>query len=178
MVQTMLLQGHFIKLVIILPDEERIMWSKRTKSAPDVCGRNGMGSTQAMLQQALVLQCYLAYLQSLLHCTCMYDKSLRSCLTLHDPKGCSLPGSSVLGILQARGGLPCHHPGDLPKPGIEPASLSPALAGWFFTASARWEAITTLQGKLNLLYITLPQLTSFMVYLRNRAICNPSSVQQ
>ena len=32
-------------------------------------------------------------------------------------------------------------PGDLPNPGIEPASLvSPALAGSFFTTSATWEA--------------------------------------
>ena len=54
MVQTMLLQGQFIKLVIIFPDE-RIMWSKRTKSAPDVWGRNVMGSTQAILQPTLVL---------------------------------------------------------------------------------------------------------------------------
>ena len=31
-------------------------------------------------------------------------------------------------------GLPCPPPGDLPDPGIEPASLtSPALAGGFFT---------------------------------------------
>ena len=35
-------------------------------------------------------------------------------------------------------GLPCPPPGDLPNPGIEPASLmSPALAGGFFTTSAR-----------------------------------------
>ena len=33
-------------------------------------------------------------------------------------------------------GLPCPPPGDLPDPGIEPASLtSPALAGRFFTTS-------------------------------------------
>ena len=38
-------------------------------------------------------------------------------------------------------GLPCPPPGDLPNPGIEPASLlSPALAGGFFTTSATWEA--------------------------------------
>ena len=37
-------------------------------------------------------------------------------------------------------GLPCPPPGDLPDPGIEPASLmSPALAGGFFTTSAIWE---------------------------------------
>ena len=37
--------------------------------------------------------------------------------------------------------LPHSPPGDLPDPGIEPASLmSPALAGGFFTTSANWEA--------------------------------------
>ena len=39
-------------------------------------------------------------------------------------------------------GSPFPSPGDLPKPGIEPASLtSPALAGGFFTTSATWEAL-------------------------------------
>ena len=39
-------------------------------------------------------------------------------------------------------GLPCPPPGDLPDPGIKPASLmSPALAGGFFTTSAAWEAL-------------------------------------
>ena len=33
-------------------------------------------------------------------------------------------------------GLPCPPPGDLPDPGFEPASLSPALAGGFFTTGA------------------------------------------
>ena len=49
------------------------------------------------------------------------------CLTLCDPMDCSLPGSSVHGILQARilSGLPFLSPGDLPNPGIEPRS--PAL---------------------------------------------------
>ena len=37
--------------------------------------------------------------------------------------------------------LPCPPSGDLPKPGIEPASLiSPVLAGGFFTTSTTWEA--------------------------------------
>ena len=40
-------------------------------------------------------------------------------------------------------GLPCPPPGDLPNPGIEPASLaSPTLSGRFFTTSATWEAHT------------------------------------
>ena len=37
-------------------------------------------------------------------------------------------------------GLPYPPPGDLPYPGIEPASLtSPALAGRLFTTSTTWE---------------------------------------
>ena len=39
-------------------------------------------------------------------------------------------------------GLPCPPPGDLPGPGIKPASLtSTALAGEFFTTSSTWEAL-------------------------------------
>ena len=42
------------------------------------------------------------------------------------PLDCSPPGSSVHGILQGEhwSGLPCSSPGDLPNPGIEPASLT------------------------------------------------------
>ena len=37
-------------------------------------------------------------------------------------------------------GLPFPPPGDLPNPGVEPASLlSPALADGLFTGSATWE---------------------------------------
>ena len=41
-------------------------------------------------------------------------------------------------------GLPSLPPGNLPNPGIEPASLmSPTMAGGFFTASVTWEAPST-----------------------------------
>ena len=52
---------------------------------------------------------------------------------------CSLPGSSVHGILQARTleWVAVPSSGDLPEPGVEPMSL--ALAGRFFTTSATWE---------------------------------------
>ena len=43
---------------------------------------------------------------------------------LCDPMGCSMPGSFVHGIIQARI-LECPSPGDLPDPGIE--LRSPAL---------------------------------------------------
>ena len=72
-------------------------------------------------------------------------KLLQSCPFLCDSMDCSPPGSSVHGILQARRleCLPFPPSGDLPGPGIEPASLMcPALAGEFFTTSATWEAPT------------------------------------
>ena len=56
---------------------------------------------------------------------------------------CSLPGSLVHGIFQARilEWVAIPHCGDLPNPGIESVSLvSPALAGEFFTIRATWEA--------------------------------------
>ena len=69
----------------------------------------------------------------------------QSCPTLRDPMVCSLPGSSVHGIFQARvlewgaiafskeywSRLLFPSPGDLPNPGIKP--MSPTLAGRFFT---------------------------------------------
>ena len=60
----------------------------------------------------------------------------------------SLPGSSVHGILQARilEWVAMPPSGDLPDPGIEPASLiSPALAGGFLTTSAPREAHMYMQ---------------------------------
>jgi len=57
--------------------------------------------------------------------------------------GCSPPGSSVRGILQARilEWVACPAPGDLPDPRIELMSLiSLALADEFFSTKATWEA--------------------------------------
>ena len=74
----------------------------------------------------------------------MHAQSLQLYLTLFHPVDCSLPGSSVHGILQARilewVTLPSSR-GNLSDLEIEPTSLmSPAMAGRFFTASATWEA--------------------------------------
>ena len=57
----------------------------------------------------------------------VHAKSLHLCPTPCDPMDCSLSGSSVHGIHQARilQGLPCLPPGDLPHSGVEP--VSPAL---------------------------------------------------
>ena len=67
----------------------------------------------------------------------------QSCLTLCKPMECSLPGSSVRGIFQARNtgvDLPFPSPGHLPDPGIEPMSLEfSALEGRFFTTCTTWD---------------------------------------
>ena len=69
-------------------------------------------------------------------CACIRAKSLQSCLTLCDPVDCSLLGSSVHELLQARE-LLCPPPGHLPDPAVEPSCLTcPALKGRFFATSA------------------------------------------
>ena len=67
----------------------------------------------------------------------------QSCPTLRDSVDCSLSGSSVHGIFQARilEWVAISYSRDLPDPGMEPVSLvSPALADRFFTTGANQEA--------------------------------------
>ena len=78
---------------------------------------------------------------------CVHVKLLQSCSTLRDPMDCSLPGSSVHGILQARilelVAMPYSRGSSNPE--IEPTYLkSPTLAGRFFTTSATLEMYTKL----------------------------------
>ena len=58
--------------------------------------------------------------------SCILGKSevAQLCLILHNPMDCSLPGSSVHQIFQARilEWVDPLLPGDLPNPGIEPGS--------------------------------------------------------
>ena len=64
----------------------------------------------------------------------------QSCLALRDPMDCSPPGSSIHGISQAiiLEWVAISFSRDLPDWGIEPAhSVSPALAGGFFTTESR-----------------------------------------
>ena len=59
-----------------------------------------------------------------------------SLVQLCDPVDCSLPGSSVHGISQARilEWVAISYSRDLPDPGVKPKSPAvPALAGGFFT---------------------------------------------
>ena len=73
------------------------------------------------------------------------------CLTLCDPMDCSTPGSSAHGISQARilEWVAIFFSGDLPGPGIVPAS--PALASSFFTIEPpRKPNVGSLPNKLAL----------------------------
>ena len=87
-------------------------------------------------------------------CVCVRAKLLQSCLVLcnPDPMDCSLPGSSVHGILQAikLEWVVMSSSRASSRPKIEPASLmSPALAGGFFTTSTTGEAPLQLLRTLN-----------------------------
>ena len=75
---------------------------------------------------------------------CMRAKSLQSCPPLWDPMDCIAHQARLSMRFSKQGywsGLPCTPPGNLPDPGMEPASLtSPSLAGRFFTTSTTWKA--------------------------------------
>ena len=80
--------------------------------------------------------CYIFKFTNLLSCDiCGCCLVAKLCLTLCDPRDCSLPGSSVHGISQARilEWVAISFSRYLPEPGIEPVSF--ALAGGFFTTS-------------------------------------------
>ena len=87
---------------------------------------------------------------------CVCAKSLQSCPTLCNPMDHSPPGSSVHRTFRQEywSGLPCPScPRDLPNPGIEPTSVTTALAGRFFTITATWEVffwVLVLKGLVGL----------------------------
>ena len=58
-------------------------------------------------------------------CVCVCTRARLVMLALGDPMGCRPPASSVYGLFQARilEWVAVSSPGDLPNPGIEPASL-------------------------------------------------------
>ena len=70
-----------------------------------VDGQFGCFYFLAIINEAILRLHIISHLlNKYFHCTlymCVCVKSLQSCLTLWDPVDCSLPGSSVLGILQA-----------------------------------------------------------------------------
>ena len=86
------------------------------------------------------------------------------------PNDCSLPGSSVHGILQAGilEWLPFLTPGHLPDPGMETACLAcPTLAGEFFTTEPH-EGVCTHRDD-----ITAAVSSRWMLALSQRAFSSP-----
>ena len=86
-------------------------------------------------------------------CTCVLNcfSHVRFFVTL-----CTIAHQASMSIEFSRqeywSGLLCPPPGDLPKPGIKPASLtSPALSGRFFITSNIQEALSSWVGRPNLL---------------------------
>ena len=102
------------------------MWPRTSKQEE---GGRSVLERQAGVRSVIPMEADIA----IVHLGCLLEcKYAQSCLTLCDPTDCSLPGSSVLGISQARimvwADIPS--PGDLPDSGIEPKSpASAALAG-------------------------------------------------
>ena len=78
---------------------------------------------------------------SVICCCCWVSKS---CLTLCNPMDCSLPGSSLHGISQARilKWVAVSSPRNLFDPGMEPAS--PVLSGRFFITEPSRKPLTML----------------------------------
>ena len=85
----------------------------------------------------------------------MHAKLLQARPTFCSPMDCSLQGSCVHGIFQAR--IPewvvVPPPGDLLGPRIKPTSLmSPAWAGGLFTTSTTWEALDIIYSNVKHTY--------------------------
>ena len=72
----------------------------------------------------------------------------QSCLTLCNPMDCSLQGSSVHGVFQAKNtGVGCHArlQGIFPTQGSNLCLMSPMLAGGFFITSTTGKHLGSMQ---------------------------------
>ena len=74
------------------------------------------------------------------------SKSLQAYPTLCDPWTVACQATLSMGFSRQEhwSGLPSPFSGELPNPGIKPVSLSPALAGDFFTTNTPWEALASV----------------------------------
>ena len=112
-----------------------------------VCGNPACSKSISTVFPRAFAQLYLCVVLMLL---------LQSWLTLCGPVDCSLPGSSVRGILQAKilEWAAISSSRDLPNSGIEPVSLmSPELAGRFFTTSTTCYILAILNNISNFFII-------------------------
>ena len=101
---------------------------------------------------------------------CMLSRfsHVRFCVTLWTVAH-QAPLSMEFSRLEYWNRLPFPPAGDLPNPGIEPASLmSPALAGRFFTTSATWEAPIEAAKYLTM-QRTDPSADNYVAHITNSA---------
>ena len=96
--------------------------------------------TDALLNLCIYLTAGSSYSLYLPACGCV-DAKLLGCVQLFATLWGVAPLSMDFSRQEYWSRLLCPPQGNLPNPGIEPASLtSPALAGGFFTTSTTWEA--------------------------------------
>ena len=81
-------------------DHQKAPWSVTLSLGSTLLGRS-QGAESQMPQTLLTIGIWVK-VDFHLTWMCVRAKSLLSCLTLCNPMDCSLPGSSVRGILQAR----------------------------------------------------------------------------
>ena len=105
------------------------------------------------------------------YCRCVCAKLLQSCLTLCDPMDCSLPGSSVHGISQARilewVAMPSSRGSSRPR---DPSRISyvSCIGSRFFTISAAREApVFSQSGASN------PRLKTMLLPIACITCCTP-----
>ena len=110
-------------------------------------GSDGCVSFQASLQFWWFSFC--KHLYSSHHCPCVCILRHLSHVGLFAIWAVALQAPLCMGFSRQDywSGFPCPPPGDLPSPGIEPASLtSPSLAGRFFTVCITWETLSPHWG--------------------------------
>ena len=116
--------------------------------------------------------CSMAWLPRPILSPSVHGESPQSCQLSETPwpVACQAPLSMGFSRQGSWSGVPCLPPGDLPNPGIKPASLmSPALASIFLTTSAPWEICCLLEFT----QIHVPWLVVFSNHL---ILCCPSAL--
>ena len=106
-----------------------------------ICPQDGM--TRSLPRRSLLPQLLLGYAGNALSLYGPWAKTWPSLPTWRTWEGVSSPENllSMFSRQEYWSGLPFPSPGDLPDPGIKPAS--PALAGGFFTMSHQGSRVTT-----------------------------------
>ena len=108
-------------------------------------------------------------------CVCAHVISVAQCCPTLQPHGGCRGFQVTLSMGFSRqeywSKLPFLIPGDLPNPGIEPASLeSPALAGGFFTTRATWEA-KSQNGWVQVSTLSLSSWTCYLTACDGLIMC-------